>query len=185
MATSIRPLLPHEIKAYKALRLQALHSDPDAFGETLEQAQTLTDEEWSERLAKALSTGAVIFVAQDDEQINDEVDKENKASFVGMCAVGEDQTEPGYGFIRGMFVVPSARKGGVGTSLMQAAEAWAYQRGLHGINARVAAPNESAIRFYRKLGYAIGPVTGTLRLDSSVQVYSIAKRFVSLPPRAL
>lgn len=164
----IRLLLQSEFACFKALRLDALKSDPDAFGETFEDASRLTDREWSDKLSRTLSSGDAIFVA------------EAGGEFVGMCGVGEDRTREGCGFVWGVFVKGPFRQSGAGSRLMDAAEGWAESRGLRGVNGFVAAPNDSAINFYRRRGYEVGEAVETLRPGSDIPVHPISKRFAAV-----
>ena len=164
----IRALLQSDLARFKAHRLDALKSDPDAFGETFEDAARLTDLEWADKLSRTFSSGDAIFVAE----VGDE--------FVGMCGVGEDRTCRGYGFVWGVFVKKPYRKSGAGSRLMDAAEAWAAAREFRGINGFVAAPNDPAINFYRKRGYEVGEPVETLRPGSDIPLHPISKQFA--PP---
>lgn len=161
----IRELLQSDLTRFKALRLDALESDPDAFGETFEDAARLSDGEWAEKLSRILSSGDAIFVA------------EVGGEFVGMCGVGEDRTRGGYGFVWGVFVKRSQRGSGAGSRLMDAAEGRAEARGFKGVNGWVAAPNDRAVNFYRKRGYEVGGPVEMLRPGSDIPVHPISKRF--------
>ena len=163
----VRALVQSDFARFKALRLDALKSDPDAFGETFEDASRLSDDEWSDKLSRTLSSGDTIFVAEAGDE------------FVGMCGVGEDRTRRGYGFVWGVFVKKAYRKSGAGSKLMDAAEAWALGRGFKGVNGLVAAPNDRAINFYRKRGYDVGGPTETLRPGSDIPVHSISKQLAA------
>ena len=50
-------------------------------------------------------------------------------------------------------VAPKARRHGIGTQMMQAAEAVCRERGLSAIRLEVSTKNLVAIEFYRRLGY--------------------------------
>jgi GNAT superfamily N-acetyltransferase len=165
----IRALVQSDFERFKALRLDALKSEPDAFGETFEDASRLGDGEWSDKLAGILSSGGVIFVA------------EVEGEFVGMCGVGEDRERRGHGFVWGVFVKKSYRKSGAGSRLMDAAEDWAEGRGLRSVNGWVAAPNDDAIRFYRRRGYAVGETFEPIRPGSDIPVHPISKQFAPRP----
>jgi GNAT superfamily N-acetyltransferase len=165
----IRALTQSDAGRFKALRLDALRSEPDAFGETFESAARTSDREWSDKLAKTLSSGDVIFVAEADGE------------FVGMCGVGEDRTRGGYGFVWGVYVKGPYRKSGAGSRLMDAAEGWAAGRGFRGVNGFVAAPNGDAVSFYRRRGYEVGEAVETLRPGSDIPVHPISKRLSPSP----
>lgn len=159
----VRELEPSEVAVFRAIRLDALRSDPDAFGQTLESALGMSDEEWAERLAGAADEGAVLVAEQEGR-------------VVGMAATGLDRGSPGAAFLWGMFVAPDARGGGAGAALLRAAEEWARAHGLGAMNAMVAAPNRAALDFYRAIGYEVGPVTGVLRPGSTIPVHPISRR---------
>jgi GNAT superfamily N-acetyltransferase len=52
-----------------------------------------------------------------------------------------------------LYVIPEHRRQGVGSALMQYAEAWAKQRGDHQIGLQVFQANQPALNLYTKLGY--------------------------------
>ncbi|HLX20431.1 MAG TPA: GNAT family N-acetyltransferase [Gaiellaceae bacterium] len=58
----------------------------------------------------------------------------------------------GYGEI-GMYVAPEWRGKGIGSALMEAAIAWARDRGLHKLTLSVFPHNTAAIALYRKFGF--------------------------------
>jgi RimJ/RimL family protein N-acetyltransferase len=55
----------------------------------------------------------------------------------------------------GIGVLAAWRGGGVGTRLLQAAEAWARQAGCHRMQFPVVASNAPAVALYQKLGYRV------------------------------
>ncbi|WP_333679555.1 GNAT family N-acetyltransferase [Dyella sp.] len=64
--------------------------------------------------------------------------------------------------------LPEARGKGVGTALIDAAEAAARQRRCQSLRLEVRTDNDSAIRLYERLGYArIGPVKKEFYEDGS------------------
>jgi ribosomal protein S18 acetylase RimI-like enzyme len=52
-----------------------------------------------------------------------------------------------------VFVEPDYRNLGVGRSLLQSVEAWAKEKGAHGISLQVAAANKRGRKFYEALGF--------------------------------
>ncbi len=52
-----------------------------------------------------------------------------------------------------LYVAPEHRRRGIGTTLMQQAEAWAKQRGDRQIGLQVFQTNDAALRLYQALGY--------------------------------
>jgi ribosomal protein S18 acetylase RimI-like enzyme len=57
------------------------------------------------------------------------------------------------GSVTELYVVPEARNQGIGTALVEACEGWFRENGCGAVHIEVFAPNEGAIRFYKRLGY--------------------------------
>jgi ribosomal protein S18 acetylase RimI-like enzyme len=77
---------------------------------------------------------------------------------VGFCAVRVETAPPGIGesaraLITELYVRPDARRRGVGRALVDAALAWARERGAARVEVRVAARNETGQSFWRSLGF--------------------------------
>ena len=161
------PLVAHKIAA---LRTGALLTDPDAFGELHGKAAARTAQEWVDWLA-SLANGCdrQIFVWKRDDE------------YLAMCGAGIDREAPEQGFIWGVYVVPPWRGRGGAEALMNTAHAWLAGRGVRRIVAKVAAPNLVAVRFYRRLGYRIGPPDGVLLPESTVPVHTITRELA--PPQ--
>jgi [ribosomal protein S18]-alanine N-acetyltransferase len=79
------------------------------------------------------------WVAQVDENI------------VGFVVANREQRDTGH--IITLDVVEDWRRGGVGTALMNAAEAWVRQQGAQFIYLETAEDNAAAQNFYRRRGY--------------------------------
>jgi GNAT superfamily N-acetyltransferase len=62
-------------------------------------------------------------------------------------------------------VAQTSRRTGVGTALMEAAEAWARERHFDLIGLDVWSTNDAAVAFYRGLGYSVDALALTKRLD--------------------
>ncbi len=160
---TVRELNKTDSKLFKTIRLRALASDPDAFGETIATARLTSDVQWETRLAEILDGKSSVFLVQDGPDP------------VGMCAVGQDASDVQAAFFWGVFVDSGHRKSGIGSLLMQSAEAWARNRKCLIVRTKVASPNEGAITFYKRLGYLIGSQVGTLRPDAQIPVFLIHK----------
>jgi ribosomal protein S18 acetylase RimI-like enzyme len=99
-----------------------------------------------------------------------------------MCGAGINRDSSKHGFIWGVYVRPEHRGHGGGGLLMNAAHRWLEARGVVQIEAKVAAPNEVAIKFYRRLGYDILKQDGVLREGSSIPVYPIRINLANQAP---
>ena len=74
----------------------------------------------------------------------------------GTVMVGHDGHR---GWVYYLAVDPPGRRHGIGRSLMTAAEAWLWARGVPKLNLMVRHDNAAAAAFYERLGYADGAVT--------------------------
>jgi ribosomal protein S18 acetylase RimI-like enzyme len=100
-------LPPEKWQEYKALRLRALHDDPQAFSEPFEKAVAYPDERWQQRAAEAYEgKESLIVFARAAEQL------------VGMMGAFFSPNETGVAYIFGVYVVPEARGKGVAKKLM-------------------------------------------------------------------
>jgi len=61
--------------------------------------------------------------------------------------------DPAIGHISDVYVAPELRRQGVARRMMQRAEAWLREQGAASVDLNVAAVNDGAIAFYRRLGY--------------------------------
>jgi ribosomal protein S18 acetylase RimI-like enzyme len=135
----IRRARPDEWQAVRELRLRALASDPDAFGETVDEATARSDAEW---LARAAEPDRVTVVAVRSD-----------AGLVGMAMGGPVPDRPTIAGLYGMWVAPETRGQGIGAALIDAVEAWARAAGYASIGLGVTTANTPAIRLYAGAGY--------------------------------
>jgi RimJ/RimL family protein N-acetyltransferase len=133
----IRRLSPAEAPLYRAIRLEALQRDPDAFGSTFaeESAHPLTV--FAERLERSAVFGA--FCGGD---------LQGTAGFF----VQPGAKHAHKGMLVGMYVGPAARGAGIGRRLVEAVID--YARGqVELIQLRVISDNDVARRLYARLGF--------------------------------
>ena len=147
----------------RELRLRALESDPDAFGETLERARTRPEADYADWIG---SPENGMFLAADAD-----------GSLVGM-AVGapapiDDRPRPAALFA--MWVAPEARGQGVGAALVAAVEGWARGKGYVRMGLGVTSTNEPAIRLYTRMGFIDLGDTYPLRDGSDLVIRIMGK----------
>lgn len=130
---------------YRRIRLEALASDPGAFGETRQVVEERSDSELIEWLSQRIVPGkkTIAYVEQEGRP-------------VAMCGFGISDEDATPGFFWGLYVSPKFRRRRHGQLLLAEAESWVRARGGRAIKARVATPNDSAITFYRIWGYSAG-----------------------------
>jgi ribosomal protein S18 acetylase RimI-like enzyme len=104
---TIAKLPPEKWQEYKALRLQALQDDPQAFSEPFGKAVAYPDERWQQRAAEAYAgKESLIVFARAGEQL------------VGMVGAFFPPHETGVAEIFGVYVVPEARGKGIAKQLL-------------------------------------------------------------------
>ncbi len=133
----IRRLRPDDANSFRAIRLEALTVNPEAFGSTLELEEKL-DVPW---FASRLENSHVIGAFRDDELVG-------TAGF----AVQQGQKQAHKGRLWGMYVRPSARNIGVGRLLVSAVLDVAREK-VELIQLTVVRDNRPARRLYESLGF--------------------------------
>lgn len=134
---TVRRLLPEEAALYRDIRLDALKSDPDAFGSTFgeESKQPL------HLFTKRLETSAVFGAFAGSELVG----------VVGFF-VKPSCKEAHKGVLVGMYVRPGARTGGIGRRLVEAVIDHARQK-VEVVQLTVIKENQRAVRLYARLGF--------------------------------
>jgi ribosomal protein S18 acetylase RimI-like enzyme len=126
---------------FKAVRLRALREDPTAFGSTYAEESRLTDAEWVDLAVRRTSEGSTVRLAFVDGVA---------CGIVGAFLEESDRTRAR---LVSMWVAKEARERGVGQALVEAVIAWARGSGAHTVVLTVTSNNETATRFYERLGF--------------------------------
>ena len=127
---------------FKAVRLRALQDTPSAFGSTYARESQFSDEEWIKRAGNMNGERSIGFIAMD------------AGTACGIAACFLDQDDATQAHLVSMWTAPAHRQHGVGRLLVSEIEKWACQHGVHVLRLMVVCNNESAIRFYERLGFA-------------------------------
>jgi len=135
----------------RGVHLRMYADAPDAFSETLAEAEAMSAGQWyarAERFGRALD--AVAFVALADDEAVGFI-----AGLVGRFREGAmrwdmDDTVT----LARAWVAPPVRRRGVGRALAGAVKDWARERGARTLETQVTENNEPAVRFYAGLGFA-------------------------------
>lgn len=141
----IQRLGPGEGERLRTIRLRALQDAPDAFGSTLEEAESRPLESWDEQLEKFAT-----FVA-----VTDGCDQ-------GLVRGTPHDQLPDAGYLISMWVAPEARRHGIGSALVDAVVHWARSRGWRRLLLDVTEGNGPAIALYRREGFVPNGETSTL-----------------------
>jgi GNAT superfamily N-acetyltransferase len=148
-AVRIRRVRPDEAATYKAFRLRALADSPDAFGQTLAQAEQMADSLWQHRVTRgAAGEESLVLIAVDAA-----TDR-----WLGMTGSYFEDDAQTIANVVSVWVAPEARRRGVGRLLQDAARAWAISRGAREQRLWVTNTNEAAKNLYVVAGFTL---TGT------------------------
>ena len=144
---SIEPINRRNALAFKVARLRALQDTPTAFGSTYAAESRRTDQEWLQRADRWNGDRSVAFLASDSDL---------PCGIVGSFVDREDASRAD---LVSMWVAPSHRRGGVGRALVHAVLDWARTKGARAVYLTVTCNNDTAIRFYRSLGFSFTGAT--------------------------
>ena len=136
------PITEASLAQFKAIRLRALLDSPGAFGSTHAWESQLTYAGWMERIGRWNNGRGVGYLA---------IDQGIPCGIAG-CLLHDD--DPTGAQLISMWVAPTHRQLGVGRLLVEEVIRWARSRGALRLQLTVTARNDSAIRFYQRLGFA-------------------------------
>jgi len=158
---NIRILIQEDVTAYRTLRLQALHTNPEAFGATYEDFAARSLSDIAERLRpKGDPLEGFTLGAFDDE-----------GTLIGTITLQRQQyTKVRHqGTITGMYVTPAARGQGVSRALLHQAIAHALALpGLEQLHLMVVTTNVAAQRLYLSFGFEVcGRIRQAMKLDDT------------------
>ena len=146
----VRKLSQDRWKDYRALRLEALGTDPSAFGSSVDEEKSLPEEEWRRRIE------SVLFAMSGDEPVG-------LISYVFSRRVKTRHVAS----IFGVYVRPEHRGKGLGRALLNSALAEIRKkRTIVKVQLSVNPSFRPAVRLYRKAGFT---VTGRSRNELKVE----------------
>lgn len=141
-AVLFRILTADDAAAWRTIRLEALESDPEAFGASIEAHHKLTDAEIRSRLAFDMEERFVVGAFSENELVG-------TAGFVREPGLKERHK----GRVWGVYLRASYRGSGVGRRMMTLLLEHARNiEGLEQINVSVATTQTAARALYRALG---------------------------------
>jgi ribosomal protein S18 acetylase RimI-like enzyme len=156
--------------AFREIRLRSLLDSPEAFGSTYGEESVLPEERWRDWAAGRWRGGAAaVFVSRRADRVD------------GTVTVATYDEEPGSAHVYAMWVAPDARRAGVGGALLDAAAAWARDRGCDGLVLSVTESNAAARAFYEAEGFVGSGERRPLREGSDLLVVRMRRPLLSLP----
>jgi len=142
----IRPGKEYDLLVFRELRLEALRTNPEAFGADYDSNFSLPLEAWSERLPpKAASDLSQIFFAV------------HEGSLIGMSGIYRTNSPKTRhsATIFGVYVQPGWRGFHIAEGLVAACLDWAQDMRLYNVKLGVVTTNSAAIRCYSRCGFRV------------------------------
>lgn len=137
-------LEPEDWQLYRALRLEALQTDPQAFGSTYENTLARPESFWRQRLAEAAQE-------QDQWMLFARLD----GRLVGMTGAYLDHEHPDMAWVISVYVQPAQRGKGISRLLMSAILDKLKARGLRKARLGVVKRQIPALSLYRSFGFEV------------------------------
>jgi ribosomal protein S18 acetylase RimI-like enzyme len=138
----ITRLSPDEWAAYRAIRLEALHDSPQAFGSTYADFVEKPPSYWQARLQNAAAEqGNWLYFARRGEQL------------VGIIGAYCEEGQPESAWVISVYVSPAARGQGVGAALMQHQLTALKKRGVRTAVLEVMVDQHPARALYQRCGF--------------------------------
>jgi GNAT superfamily N-acetyltransferase len=154
MPATIRRLSFGDETALRAIRLEALADDPDAFGSTYEREVDRPTEDWQRWF-----TGGAVFTAE-----------RARGELIGLAAGWRDfQGEP-IVWVASMWVRPSHRGVGVADDLLRAVLEWAASENMVAVKLMVLGGNIRASKLYERHGFYPTGNTAIRERDGAVEI---------------
>jgi ribosomal protein S18 acetylase RimI-like enzyme len=148
---------------FKDIRLRALQDAPTAFSSTYAEESKLTDADWVKRAAQWSSEKSVSYLAMDAHIP------------CGIASGMLDQADATHAHLLSMWVAPTHRRQGVGRTLVEAVVTWARAQNAQTLHLLVTSNNDTAIKFYQRLGFALIGRTETYANDPALLNYEMRR----------
>jgi len=143
---TIRPAIPDDAPLLRALRLEALAAQPEAFAADYDRTEAEGADAWVERIQRneAKDEGIICVAAAPDR-------------LVGMTGLyrGHWSKTQHSAMIWGVYVTAAWRGQGIADALIEACLDWARARGVTVAKLGVATTNMPAIRCYTRCGFQV------------------------------
>ncbi|MDH6295805.1 GNAT family N-acetyltransferase [Agrobacterium fabrum] len=144
--TTIRRLTEEDVDIFRAMRLEALRTEPAAYASTAADWEKLSADEWRTRL-----TQNTVFAAFWNDA---------PVGIMGLMRQGSSKMAHRATLIM-VYVRAEARGTGIARALLEAVKSFAGDNGIRQIELAVSAENPAAASFYKRAGFSqIGCVPG-------------------------
>ncbi len=164
---TIRTVQIQDLDIARQLILQMLTDSPEAFGETLSEAQARTDPDWEGYLQSMITpSGHTAFIA---------FDQRGACGYIAGDATNP-QTPSGTVMVSRLWVAPRQRGTELGRQLMDVATKWASEQNAQFIGLGVTEMNLNAMKFYEHLGYIDTGMRFPLPWDQARQIIILGRK---------
>jgi len=160
---TIEPITSRNVAVFKEIRLRALREDPHAFGSTFAHESQFDEAEWLRRVERWNGERGAGFLAVDD------------ATPCGIAGSLLDESDATRAQLVSMWTAPTHRQHGVGRLLVNEVLNWARTRNIRTMLLMVVSNNDSAIRFYERLGFTQTGRTDPYPNDPSIVEYEMSR----------
>jgi len=141
----LRPAQPADLEALIALRLEALRTNPTAFGGDYEHSLKQPPGYWLSRFLPEPNAGQVVVTEADDGQL------------LGTAGISRQMGPKTLhsASIWGIYVLPEFRGQRITGAMLEACFAWGRTHGVLIVKLGVVTDNLPAIRSYQRAGFSI------------------------------
>jgi GNAT superfamily N-acetyltransferase len=157
----VRSANARDAMALRAIRLEALHDTPEAYGTTFEESLR-----WSKRRWRMVARNWNYYLGECDGEVR------------GMASGGYNDAHPGTCWLYGMYVTPSQRGSGLASQLVDAVSSWARGEGARQLFLHVTMNVARARAFYAKVGFVENGETIVMDRDPSITLCTMVKTLV-------
>jgi ribosomal protein S18 acetylase RimI-like enzyme len=167
-----RKVRTSDAKLLRDLHVRMYADAPDAFSETLAQAQAMTALDWQQRAQHyAEGPDAVAFVAVESDAACGFI-----AGFVGRWREGSLRADDvATVTMAKAWVDPAWRRQGLGRALTEAVASWAKDKRAKILEVQVTENNAAAVAFYSKLGFTDTGRREPLLSNPTLQIHFLAR----------
>ena len=144
----ILPILPTDLQAYKALRLEALQSHPEAFGSDHSEQVNEPDSFWESRIRSSLDGVASRIIVAADHATN------QLAGMAGAFCDEGVKTRHSATLVA-VYVAPRYRGHRLADAIVHEILAWCAAANIRILRLAVATSNVPAIRCYQRCGFHV------------------------------
>jgi ribosomal protein S18 acetylase RimI-like enzyme len=159
----IEPVTHKSIAVFKRVRLTALQDTPSAFGSTYARESQMSEADWKSRVERWSGESGIGFLALED------------GAACGIAGAFLDANDQSHAQLISMWTAPKHRRRGVGRMLVNEVAKWAEGRGATRLQLMVTSRNDSAMRFYERLGFKRTGKTEPYPNDPALVEYEMAQ----------